>query len=764
MPTKFALYAAAPFAAITTASPALAQDAPAPAQVGEPSPGLEQIVVTARRREENLQDTPISITAFAGETLKAMNINDLSRIASFTPGLQLSSLPGSAGIAVAIRGISASDPILTNEPSIGIYIDGVYQNPLGAGKADLLDVDRIEVLRGPQGTLFGRNTTGGAVQIYTRRPSRDRGIEARASYASYNDFLGRVSLNTGDIVPGWRAMLTYQYRRNDGWVDNLDAPGSEDPGASRSHSARLAIHGEIGDLAIDYTGALVRRRDVPPHNQLVYADPGYVALGPTSVALGGDTLRVSPRPLDTIRLARPPRSIGDTDDHSVTLAYEPSSNLTLKSITGYRAFDNDETYVFGSTAGLTLPILDPVTFAFAGIRTGLLPSTAHQTRHYSQWSQEFQVNGSADRLDYTAGLFYYDFAYRESLPQQVVASAGGAAALIFPGNSAYFGVTHSYAAFGQASYTPPVLDDKLELTLGVRYTKDDKDLTVTAFPASGQVQNRLKQSFDNTSYNATVNYKFTPDVSAYARLGTGYRAGGINARAFRGKPYLPEKATVYEAGIKSEFWNRRVRFNAAVYQTDYANFQSGGPQGVDPDAGFVTDTINAGMARYRGFEAELTVAPTAGLTLMADVAYVDPEFRSFIFGGVDVSKTARFIYTSNTQYHLGGRYEVPLAAAGKLAMQVDYSYKSEYYSTVFAPAVPAGIVDPTMSEKQHELSARLSIGDIPLGGGKAEFAVFGQNLTNDRYRTTAVDFGALGFVAAAFNRPRVIGADVRVAF
>lgn len=760
--SKIGLCAAASWLAVSV--PAHAQDVMAPVQKAETPEGLGEIVVTARRREENLQDTPISITAFSGETLEAMNINDLSRIANFTPGLQLSSLPGSAGIAVSIRGISASDPILTNEPSIGIYIDGVYQNPLGAGKADLLDIDRIEVLRGPQGTLFGRNTTGGAMQIYTRRPSEQAGIEIRGSFATDNDVLGRVSLNTGDIIPGWRAMLSYQYRQNDGWVDNLDAPGIEDPGASRSHSVRLAIHGEIGNLSIDYTGTAVRRRDVPPHNQLVYSAPEYTALGETSVGLGGDTLRVSSRPLDTIRLARPPRSKGDTDDHSVTLTYETSPKLTLKSITGWRAFDNDETFVFGSTAGLTLPILDPVTFAPIGIRSGLLPSTARQTRHYSQFSQEFQINGDVERLNYTAGLYYYDFDFRERLPQQVVASIGGAAALILPGNSAYFGETRSYAAFGQASYTPPVLDDKLEVTLGVRYTKDEKDLTVTAFPASGPVQNRLTQSFDNTSYNITLSYDFTPDLSTYARFGTGYRAGGINARAFRGKPYVPEQATVYEAGLKSEWWNRRLRFNAAAYQTDYANFQSGGPQGVDPDAGFVTDTISAGKARYRGFEAELTIAPIRGLTLMADIAYVDPEFRSFMFGGIDVSDIARFIYTSDMQYHFGGRYEFELASVGKLSVQLDYSYKSEAYSTVFAPSVPDGTRDPTQSEKQRDLSVRVSLGDIDLGGGTAEFSVFGQNLTNNRYRTTSVDFGALGFVAAAFNRPRVVGVDARLTF
>ncbi|HVY83681.1 MAG TPA: TonB-dependent receptor [Caulobacterales bacterium] len=765
---KLALCAASCLA-VAGGATAYAQDAapaPSPTEQADRSNGLEEVVVTARRREENLQQTPISVTVLSGQALQALNINDLTRISNFTPGLQFSSLPGSAGISVSIRGISASDPILTNEPSIGVYTDGVYVNPLGAGKADLVDIDRVEVLRGPQGTLFGRNTTGGGVLIYTRRPSAEAGVEARASYGTDNDFLTRVTLNSGEIIRGWRAMLTYQYRQNDGWVDNTDAPGQRDPGAAQSQTFRVAVQGDIGEhLTLDYTGMVVRRRDVAPHTQIVWANADYTALGPTSVGLGGDTLRISSSPIETTRLAIPPRNIGDTEDHTLTLTYEASPEVTLKSITGTRSFDNDETYVFGSTAGLTLPVLDPVTFAPAGTRTGLLPSTAHQMRHYDQFSQEFQINGRLDRINYTAGLYYYDFQYREDLPQQVVVSIGGTSALVLPGNSSYFGDTKSSAAFGQVSYTPPILHDNLEVTVGVRYTEDKKKVAITAFPPTGPVQNRLAQNFSNTSYNLTLDYNFTPDLSMYLRYGTGYRAGGINARAFHGIPYLPEEATVYEAGLKSEWWDRRARFNAAIYQTDYDNFQTGGPQGVDPDAGFVTDTINAGKARYRGVEAEFTIAPVRGLTLMADAAYVDPEFKSFLFGGVDVSNVARFIYTSDTQYHVGAAYEFPPTNFGTVSMHVDYGFTSGPTFTVFAPTlVPSGTPDPTVGEDREELSARLTLGDIQVAGGTAEFSIYGQNLTDDRYKTTAVDFGALGFVAGAFNRPRVIGVEGRVSF
>lgn len=198
------------FCAMTSTS-SLGQDntAPNPAANKLSSSMLEEVIVTARRREENLQDTPVSVTAFSGNRLEMMNIQEVTKIANSTPGLELVPSGTTQGIAVSIRGIATYDPILTNEPSVSLYIDGIYVNALSYGQFDTLDLERVEVLRGPQGTLFGRNTTGGAINILTRRPAEDFGVEAKVSFASHDESIAKLLVDTGTIIPGWSASASY---------------------------------------------------------------------------------------------------------------------------------------------------------------------------------------------------------------------------------------------------------------------------------------------------------------------------------------------------------------------------------------------------------------------------------------------------------------------------------------------------------------------------------------------------------------------------
>ena len=281
---------------------------PEPATARDETGGLETIVVTARRREENLQDTPLSITAFSAERLETMNVQEVSRIANFTPGLEIVPSGTTQGVGVSIRGIATYDPILTNEPSVGLYVDGIYVNALSYGQFDTLDLERVEVLRGPQGTLFGRNTTGGAINIVTRRPGKTFGVEARASYATNNELIGKVRLDTGDIAEGIRASLSYQYRRRDGYVDDITRPDRRDPGALEAHALRAALHAGDGPLTLDYTFDMVRRRDDGPGNQWALMSDAYRNFVSQSPLLGGDSIRVSDKRLKTVNSYDAPRS------------------------------------------------------------------------------------------------------------------------------------------------------------------------------------------------------------------------------------------------------------------------------------------------------------------------------------------------------------------------------------------------------------------------------------------------------------------------
>ncbi|SNS87730.1 iron complex outermembrane recepter protein [Sphingomonas laterariae] len=748
------------------ALPVVAQETAAAPQIG----GLEEIVVTARRREENLQDTPVSITAFSGAKLEAMNVQEVSKIANFTPGLELVPSGTTQGVAVSIRGIATYDPILTNEPSVSLYVDGIYVNALSYGQFDTLDLDRVEVLRGPQGTLFGRNTTGGAINIVTRRPGTEFGVEAVMSYATHDEFVGRARVDTGELAPGWRASLSYQYRKRDGYVDDITRPDNRDPGATEANALRAALHGEIGDFALDYTFDMVLRRDIGPHNQFAIVSDAYGAFFGQSEALGGDPLRFSADRLKTVNAPDVPRAHNDSYNHALTLAYAFSDAINLKSITGYRDWQSDEIQPFGSSSGMNVPLLDfdaNGNVVGATVRT-VDPYIGGGSKKLKQFTQELQVLGTLPRLNYTMGAYYYHGKYAEDNPQTYVFVLSPTAGVAGAGRLAYQGKTESWALFGQASYTPAILDDNLELTVGLRYTEDRKSVDTQVY------QNGLPppftsaqaDKFENTSYNVTANYKFTPDISAYARFGTGYRAGGFSPRGFDAPAYNPEKAKVYEIGLKSELFDRRLRANFAAYRTEYDDLQITQP-GFSDTAGFVSNTINAGSAVYQGFEVEFTAAPAEGLTLTADVSYVDPEYKEFLYLGQDLKDEAKFGYVSKWSTHVGGRYQFPATDWGVWSIALDYSYKSKrvFESLSSDPIGLPNARDDLAGGGRDELSGRIALSQIPLSeGASMDIALYGENLLNDIYRVSTIDFGALGFGTAIYNRPRVIGVQAKLVF
>ncbi|SFR89991.1 TonB-dependent receptor [Sphingomonas jatrophae] len=776
---KAAFRAAGAAGAIAAGAPVFAQAAP-PATTAPPDApaategGLEDIVVTARRRAENLQETPVSITAFSGNKLEAMNVVEVTKVASFTPGLELVPSGTTQGLAVAIRGIATYDPILTNEPSVGIYIDGIYVNALSYGQFDTLDLERIEVLRGPQGTLFGRNTTGGAINIVTRTPGDRFGGEAKVSYATHDELIARTRLDTGEILPGWAASLSYQYRKRDGYVNDITRPSDRDPGASEAHAARVALHGEVSAFTLDYRFDLVRRRDIGPHNQFAITSAAYGAFVGQSAGFGGDPLRVSTRRLGRVNAPDVPRAKNNSDNHSLTLAYDVSDGIVLKSITGHRSWRSQEIQPFGSSAGVRVPLITNfLTFPFGTALTTIDPYIGGGSKRLKQFTQEVQVIGSSERFDYTIGGYYFNARYAEDNPQTYLfvgdftgdGIVDGAVAAA--GRLAYRGRTKSYAAFGQASYTPPILDDNLEITGGLRYTRDRKSVATEVYNNGlpPPVVSDQAKSFKNTSFNVTLNYKLARDISAYARVGTGYRAGGFSPRGFDGPAYDPETATVYEIGFKSEFLDRRLRLNLAAFQTDYDDLQITQP-GFSTTAGFVSNTMNAGKATYKGFEAELTAAPVRGLTLMADASYVDPKYRQFLYLGQDLKDSAKFGYVAKWSFHTGLQYEAPETGFGRPTFNMDYSYKSGrvFESVSSDPVGLPNARDDLASDKRNDLSARAALSDIPLGNSRLTLAVFGDNLLNSRYRVSTIDFGALGFGTAIYVRPRVIGVEGRVEF
>ena len=734
--------------------------------------GLEDIIVTARRTAESMQSVPVAVTALSGEFLDRQNIVDSTSLPQLAPSLTVLPTPNSQSAGtIFIRGMGNNEPSSVSEQGVGVYLDGVYLARSSGALFDLVALERIEVLRGPQGTLFGRNTIGGALVLTSRRPADAIGGEVKVGYGRYEDWYVHSRLDTGYLFGSTiKASIAAQHRQNDGWVNNVLTRSSKDFGALEANSVYAAVEGDFGPLTVNYNFDYDYRNGSPTYVQVVAATPDVLAYYGQSPALGGAPFLYSPDRLqnaqgtgfDDERGRRRFNSYSRLSGHALTLNYEASDAVTLKSITSYRRFFQNTIADLSGNGDLRGVVLDPVTFApSVDIVTPYKGNLSPQRQ--KQFSQEFQLIGSAGDFSYLGGLYYFHERSFESNRQALTfVLPGGGAGLNLTPLQAFGGTSESKAAFGQVSWKPAALDQKLELTLGGRYTQDKKTIFLT-----GDVSPSLNGSakFDNFSWLASLSYKFAPDVLAYLRVSTGYRSGGFNPRTSVLNAFHPEKATVYEAGLKSDLFDNHVRFNLAAYLTDYSNLQV---QQFAAGSGGATSIIaNAGKVQLKGFEAELTVVPVRGLTFDGSVGYTDTNYKSFLFRDpgtnalVDVADAAKPVYTPKWTVHLGGELVQP---AGDMTtrLRVDYSYRTRIYFNALDITAPFN--EQIKSPSDTNLKARLSLEDIELGRASFELGVWGDNLTNQENLLYGVDFGSLGFATATFKKPRSYGVDARMRF
>ncbi|SLJ99188.1 TonB-dependent receptor [Novosphingobium mathurense] len=739
-----------------------------PAQLGE-------IVVTARRTSENLQNTPVSVTAMSGEMLDKLNVRDVVSTAQFTPNLMIGQQPASITAAsVYIRGIGNASPSAVSEQGVGIYLDGVYIARSAGAVFDLVDLERIEVLRGPQGTLFGRNSVGGAVQLVSRKPSDNLGFEGKAGYGTFNDWYARGRLDTGAIgnTP-FKASLTYMHRQRDGYFDNTLAPSKRDPGSLNSDAVTAAVEGDFGDLTANYSFDYNTRLGVPAFFQVIAATDDVRNYFSSSEAFGGAPFQIG---TSTLRRAQQQAALDLSGNptfavrakvygHALTLNYEVSSMLTIKSISAYRAYRQDGANGLSGNGELEGFTISPIVFYDGSVvPTGVqsvTPYDGYTTQRQHQYSQELQTLGQAGSFKYVAGLFYFGEKSSEANYQELtyVLPGGEAGVNLFP-LQAFHGKARSYAAFGQLSYAPG--NGAFELTGGLRYTHDKKWLTL-----AGDVQPNLsgQVSYNNLSWLISTSYKFASDLMGYARVSSGYRSGGINPSASEINIFAPEKAISYEAGVKSEWFDRRLRTNLSVFYVDYKELQIN--QFLAGTGGATSVIVNAGRVAYRGVEAELTAIPVGGLTLDGSVGYTSPKFKAYDYLDpltdtvIDVASEARMAQSAKVNAHIGAQYEYGLSF-GNLVLRADYSYRSTEYW------FPLDRLNPfnrdIRSRPDHNLRARIALNDIEVGSGKLDLGVWGDNLTNDHNIDFGIDFGSLGYGSASFKKKRTFGVDAKFTF
>ena len=752
-------------AALALATPAHAAAAAAAEAAPGDNQGLQDIIVNARRQAESAQSTPVAISAISGEQLKTLNVVRLDGVSQLAPSVRITQASGSANApALFIRGIGTITTALYAEPSVGLYIDGVYTPRPTGDTFDLPDVSSLEVLRGPQGTLFGRNTTGGAILLNTTAPTEKRGVKFDLSYGSQQEIIGSAVVQLGRIgnTP-FKVKLTAQTHSRDGWVRTPDHPRSEWGGALDTQSVGIAVAGEIApDLTIDNRARYSRIVSYTNFVPFGGSVNGAAFFG-GGAKLGGPPFDFNNTQSHTDDISyRDPRTSGRSRVESwgdtVTVQYAPGPELGLKAIVGYSQIDEQLHANLGG--GYTLgAVINPVT---PGQPVQLVSphTTTANPGLQRQLTAEAQANGRLGDFTYLAGFFYMRERTAETITTIIDSPISKVAALSLRRSTNYGVLSHSYAGFGQFGWKPSSLDDRLEITAGIRYTKDKKEL------ASSQISNiaatifqTAHNSWDNIGWSASASFKITPTVMTYFRASSAYRSGGYNAPTVGAPPFDPEKARSYEFGLKSDLLDHHVRLNATIYQTDYDNLQVN-QFNQDTKSNVIT---NAGKARYRGAELEAAVK-FGGFSADANVGYVDPKYQQYIFlvGGVptNVADQAHFAYVPKWTWHVGGQYAFDAGDVGTFTARVDYSAKSNAFSYTVTANTPNFAVLPKLG-KEKDLGARL-IWNTTVGDAKLRFSVFGQNLTNNRNVTFASDFSSI--FAGVYNRPRYYGVSAGFEF
>jgi iron complex outermembrane receptor protein len=785
------LLATSAVGALVLAAPAMAAEpatAPAAADAADASAGLETIVVTAQKRKENLQSTPISISVLTGAGLENRHVVSLGDLGDGSiPSLKVAPFYSrNSALIVNIRGVGVLSD--SNQPArdqgVGVYIDGVYLGRAqGLGTA-LFEVENLEVLKGPQGTLFGRNTEGGAVNITSKKPTGQFGMTTTLGMGNYGAYKGEIHLNlpeTNNVSVKVDGVVSHR----DGLVKN-PLQGATDFNAYDKRGLHVeALWKATPSFTADYSFDISYDSSTPLYLQLLSTGTN------TQATLG--TVQATRASVANVGVPQQP-SVGKASGHRLSLDWQVAPKLTLKSITSYRQldqsqYDNGSASTTMSNASGVFTNATIARYSLAGFRQ-------------NQVAQEFQAIGELPQLKYVAGALWYQERVEDSAAafytNTLTDAAGSATSIIQypvsydakPKDRASHVATTSAGLFGQATYTPAFLGDVLHLTGGLRWTRDMKHgalFTVNGaspvvFGVSGQVP--LNAAWTRVDPMVNLAFDVSKNNMVYAKWGTGYRSGGANSRSLTYRAFNPESVSLFEIGTKNEFFDHHVRLNASAYAGAYKNIQvdfSGAYETVingvfTRSTRTTTETINApGTGGLKGFEAELAVNPVKGLTFTASLAHtivhipntVNP-FPSLTGVYNTNAEPVYAQYTPKSSFSLGGDYEAPLKGF-TLRLHLDGNYDSGYYQGAYDVAYNTTTGAVTVAQPKGDAAfitnGRLAFANIAMGntGAKLTASVWARNLLNEShvfYRALSTTSGYNGF----FNDPRTFGAEITVKY
>jgi iron complex outermembrane receptor protein len=784
---------------------------------------LEEVFVTARRREESLQDVPIAVTALSGDFLREQNISELSDLGIHVPSLRFSEGGGSTNIPlITLRGQRPSEVLLTLDPAVPIYFAEVVLTPSQGTNLGMYDLANVQVLKGPQGTLFGRNSTGGALLLTPRTPGTEFAGYGEAQLGDYDlyQFEGAVDLPVNDDL---QFRLAARSRDRDGYQSNQaenslrgdDRYWDEDSYGFRVTS-NYAPTDRLSNLnTIAYDQNEMRSRVAIPQ---MYNPEGQLGALTNAIHNGGlgvggpaitDALEwQSQRDWTDVQVDLDGREKVENWIVSNITEFEIVDDLTAKNVFGYRNLNYDEV---ADVDGTAVPLFGGIT----SLTESVTPNPPAASTTGSQFSEELQLLGSSfeDSLKWILGVYWMQMDGSTSAPTQIVGAnpnwpAGGVGIPLFDA-VAFGGYTQlspnanvkneSLAVYGEGTYS---INDAWSVTGGARQTWDDRRLDAMNFTYDALTQQygcamrdqsgallpddncirSADESFDKLTGRGSVNWMPTQEILVYASVSSGYRSGGFNMRATSDAelvPFDPETVVTYELGQKTDWdlfdWTT-VRTNAAIYYQDFDDIQKTVAGQNAQTGAFETYTINAARADIQGLEFDITVAPTANLSMTLAYAYVDPKYKQWerdVNGEIVDFSGAPFVYIPTNSFTSAVSYVVPLdPSIGEVSLHGSVYWQDSMKSN------DGAFNWPSLGWSEENLQAALATVDIDdyavanfridwrdVVGTDIEVAAFINNAFDEDYITGGLSVpDSLGYVAATYGPPRTYGVSVRYNF
>jgi len=860
---------------------------------------MDEIIVTAQKKAESMQDTPISMTALRADDIEARGVANILDLFTATPGMSGFEAPSSRGnVSINLRGVGSGNAnSVSTDPANAIDVDGIFLGKSAGNGVDAMDLERIEVLMGPQGTLYGRNSTGGAVNMITKKPSDEFGLKVKVSGGDYNHegMNARLDLPLSDSLS--IAVSAYD-RTRDGLYENTREGGEDLENVNRSghrfmmdwdltenfNASYSYAHNELDETAqalnvVGFNplgGGLKNAAGYPNNvtisstdrlNSLLATQGGlpYLAYGPpyspisAAQAAGGAThiAQLSQWISDYAAFAngvlsqdgsRPStgsndsdqRSANDVDAHSLTLTWD-KGDVEFKSITGIREVSNlnegdldgmDNTVTMGANGISTGVVPDLVLLTIGGLmfdsvggpyvpasyefmiaqslidainNNGSAPLFSnYATIEHEQFSQEFQMVGSGDNLDYVLGFYYYDEDSESRNNQTSVFP------IAFTGTTSYDIATEATSLYGQMTYRAD--DSAWAYTAGLRYTEEEKDITYlhrsSASPAcffgffcgqapgayyvdnanamnqpekAGVYGKSFSKDFDNLSGKVSVQYFVSDDTNLYASYATGYRSGGFNGSHYdaandTADGFDEEEITSMEIGFKSDFMDGRARLNATLFKYEYDNLQVS--QLLANDNGTVSSSItNSGSTKRDGLETSLMFSATDDMLVSLAYTINNGDFENFpalitdAANGSVVMETAHLAKRSSPDSSLNFNVDWTLMrkADSTLHWTLNGNWQDErspialnsaVYNTDAVPGGDAPVVfEQLMNDERIIVNTRLAW-TKQLTDSSLTIAFWGRNIFDDDHRNFSFNYGdSLGTSVAQYGEPEVWGVD-----